>query len=117
MAEASYDALIRRAARAICATTNLAGPGDKEVILDNPDDLTWDYSNSPPRPVPRWHLYENRARAALEAIHVDEVIQAFRSILRQVKRGRNAIPIVVERSFHEIEESARRALEDLEAPR
>ncbi len=114
MAETRYDALVRRAARAICATTNLAPPGEKEVILDNPDDLTWEYSNGPPRPVPRWHLYENRARAALEAIQVDEVIQAFHSILRQVKRGQNAVPIIVERSFHDIEQLARRALENLE---
>jgi hypothetical protein len=51
----------------------------------------WDYSKTPPRPLPRWRLYEDRARAALEAIHVDEVSQALQAILRQVKSGRSTI--------------------------
>jgi hypothetical protein len=113
MASAPHEALIQRAARAICAQTNVARPGEAEVIFDNPDDLMWDYSKTPPRPLPRWCLYEDRARAALEAIHVDEVSQALQAILRQVKRGQSA-PIIIERSLHDIEELARRALGRLE---
>ena len=81
MAGSPFDTLIQRAARAICAKTNVARPGEPVVIFDNPDDLTWDGSETPPRPVPRWLLYEDRARAALEAIHVADVSQALHSIL------------------------------------
>jgi len=110
MAGTPFDTLVQRAARAICAKTNVARSGEAEVILDNPDDLTWDRSETPPRPVPRWLLYEDRARAALEAIHVADVSQALHSILRQVKRGQTDVPTIVKRSLHEIEELAERAL-------
>jgi hypothetical protein len=109
-----FDALIQRAARAICAKTNVARPGEPEVIFDNPDDLIWDSSETPPRPMPRWLLYEDRARAVLETIYVAELSQALRSILRQVKRGQTDVPTIVERSLHEIEELAQRALGHLE---
>lgn len=114
MAGTPSDTLIQRAARAICAKTNVARPGEAVVIFDNPDDLTWDGSETPPRPVPRWLLYEDRARAALEAIHVADVSQALHSILRQVKRGQTDVTIIVERSLLEIEELAERALGHLE---
>jgi hypothetical protein len=114
MPPAPHEALIQRAARAICANTNVARPGEAEVILDNPDDLMWDYSKTPPRPLPRWRLYEDRARAALEAIQVDEVSQALHAILRQVKRGQSDFPVVIERSLHDIEELVQRALGRLE---
>ena len=109
-----FDALIQRAARAICAKTNVARSGEPEVIFDNPDDLMWDGSETPPRPLPRWLLYEDRARAVLEAIQVAELSQALHSILRQVKRGQGSVPIIIERSLHEIEELAQRALRHLE---
>ncbi len=109
-----YDSLIQRIARAICAKTNIAWPAEAEVIFDNPDDLMWDYSKSPPRPLPRWRLYEDRARAVLEVIHVVEVSQALHSILREVKRGQTDFPIILERALHEIEELAHRALGQLE---
>ena len=83
-----FDALIQRAARAICAKTNIARPGEPEVIFDNPDDLMWDSSETPPRPMPRWLLYEDRARAVLETIYVAELSQALHSILLQVKEVR-----------------------------
>ena len=114
MARTPWEDLVQRAARAICAKTNLARPGEAEVIFDNPDDLTWDNSSDPPRPLLRWHLYEESARAALESIHTAEVSQALHSILRQVKRGQSSVPIVIERSFHEIEKLAQQALGYLE---
>jgi hypothetical protein len=114
MSETPYDALVQKAARAICSKTDIAKAGHGEVIFDNPDDLMWDYSIDPPRPLPRWRLYETRAEAALEAIHVVEVSEAFHLILRQVKRGQNAVPLIVERSFHDIAVLAERALEYLE---
>jgi hypothetical protein len=112
--EASADLLVQRVARAICANTNIAKPGDFETIFDDPDDLTWDSAESPPRPIPRWRLYERRARAALEVFHVGELADALHAIRAQVKRGQQAIPIVVERAFHDIDEFARAALEKLE---
>jgi hypothetical protein len=114
MAGSRFDILIQRAARAICGKTNVARPGETVIIFDNPDDLTWDGSETPPRPVPRWLLYEDRARAALEAIHVADVSQALHSILRQVKRGQSDVPMIVTRSLHEIQELAERALGHLE---
>jgi len=114
MSGTPYDALVQKAARAICSKTDIAKPGQGEAIFDNPDDLMWDYSNDLPRPLPRWRLYETRAEAVLEAIHAVEVSQAFQQILRQVKRGQNAVPPIIERSFHDIAVLAERALEYLE---
>jgi hypothetical protein len=114
MSGTPYEVLVQKAARAICSNTDIAKPGQGETIFDNPDDLMWDYSIDPPRPLPRWRLYETRAEAVLEAIHAVEVSQAFHLILRQVKRGQNAVPHIVDRSFHDIAVLAERALEYLE---
>jgi len=114
MVETPYDSLTQRVARAICAKTNVARPGETEEIFDNPDDLMWDGTKCPPRPLPRWRLYEDRARAVLEVVHVAEVSQALRSILHQAKRGKSDFPMIIEQSLHEIEDLAQRALGHLE---
>ena len=115
--EAWDEYLVQQVARAICAKTNVARAGEADVIFDSPDDLYWDDSMGDPRPLPRWRLYEDRALAALQAAHVVEVRHALRSILRQVKRGQDAVPVVIERSFHDIENLARRALSQLDSSR
>ncbi len=117
MEASNYDSLVQRAARAICAATNIAAPGEREVIYDAPDDLTWDKSTVPPQPAPRWRLYEERGRAAVNAVGVSQIADALRAILKQVERGRNAVaPLIVERAFQDIESLARRALDQVESP-
>jgi len=106
------QAWVRRAAKAICATTNIAKPGTSDIIFDAPDDLTWDASISPPNPVPRWRLYEDRAQAAIDALDLPEIASMAAYIIKQVERGRNATaPQIVEHAFQEIEALARNLLE------
>lgn len=115
MASSYFEVLVRKAARAICAHTNLSKPGETDVIYDVPDDLTWDHSTIPPRPAPRWRLYEEPGRAALNALGLDEMTDALLSIIRQVERGRNAAaPVIADHAFRDIEALARGALERLQ---
>jgi hypothetical protein len=110
-----YQALVRRAARAICATTNIAPPGTGDVIFDVPDDLAWDTSASPPIPVPRWRLYEGPGRAAVDALDLPQLADMATFIIRQVERGRNATaPQIADHAFREIEALARNILQRTE---
>jgi hypothetical protein len=107
-----YQALVRKAARAICATTNIAKSGAGDVIFDAPDDLTWDASISPPIPVPRWRLYEECGRAAVEALDLPQIASMAALLIKQVERGRNATaPQIIDHAFQEIEALARNILQ------
>ncbi len=118
MASSHYEALVRIAARAICANTKLSRPGATDVIYDAPDDLIWDRSTVPPRPAQRWRLYEERGRAALNAVGIAQMTDALLSILKQVERGRNAAaPLIVEHAFRDIDSLARSALEHSQSGR
>ena len=84
------------------------------MIYDAPDDLMWDHSTVPPRPAQRWRLYEEPARAALNAVGIFQMADALISILKQVERGRKAAaPLIVEHAFRDIDGLARVALEHL----
>ena len=86
------------------------------MIYDVPDDLMWDQSTVPPRPAPRWRLYEERGRAALNAVGIAQMTDALLSIVKQVERGRNAAaPLIVDHAFRDIEALARGALERLQS--
>ncbi len=116
MASSHHEALVRRAARAICANTIISRPGAADVIYDAPDDLIWDNSTNPPRPAQRWRLYEERGRAALNAVGFAQTTEALISILKQVERGRNAAgPLIIERALRDIDALARSALERLQS--
>ena len=116
IASSYFEALVRRVARTICANTDLSRPGETEVIYDVPDDLMWDHSTVPPRPAPRWRLYEERGRAALNTVGIAQMTDALLSIVKQVERGRNAAaPLIVDHAFRDIEALARGALERLQS--
>lgn len=59
--------MIERVARAICAKTNIATVGETEVIYDNPDYVIPARARVDGIPIPRWRLYLDQARAAIEA--------------------------------------------------
>ena len=110
-----YETIVRKVARAICAATNIAKPGQNDVILDAPDDLSWDATVSPPRPVPRWILYEERGRAAVDAMNISKIAEMAAFIVRQVDKGKNATaPQIVDHAFQDIEKLARGILDQVQ---
>jgi hypothetical protein len=109
-----YERLVHKAARAICANTNIAKRGQSEVVFDAPDDVTWDTSSTPPIAIPRAALYEAQGRAAVETLGIAKIADALFSILKQVERGRNATaPQIVEHAFHDIEKQVHKAISSL----
>jgi hypothetical protein len=115
MDSSPYDDLLRAAARAICAATSITKAGDADVIFDTPDDLTWDMSTSPPTAAPRWRLYEERARAALEAMNFPEIAEIIAAILKTVEKGRSAsAPQILEHAFEDIEKLSRLILRKID---
>jgi hypothetical protein len=115
MAPSPYDALVRKAARAICAKTKLSRPGPTEVIYDAPDDLMWDQSTIPPRAQQRWRLYEEPGKAALEAAGIFQIAEALIAIRAHIKKGQNAVaPQIAEHAFRTIDDLARGVLDRLQ---
>lgn len=104
MDESEYHTMVRKAARAICASTNVAKPGEPDVIYDAPDDLSWDVSEGSPRAIPRWRIYEKPARAAIEALGIADLQDRIAAVLRAVERGRAAAaPQILDHALSDIE--------------
>jgi hypothetical protein len=70
--------MVERVARAICAKTNIAMEGVTEVVLDNPDYVIPGNRRFDKTDTPRWKLYVDQSRAAIEAMRepTDPMIHA-----------------------------------------
>jgi hypothetical protein len=64
----SEQTMVERVARAICSKTNIAMEGVTEIHLDNPDYVIPAHKRTDGVAIPRWKLYVEQARAAIEAI-------------------------------------------------
>lgn len=110
-----FEGLVQRASRAICAQTNVARPDVTEVIFDQPDDLVWVAAGGGHRMVPRWMLYQDRARAALMAGRTVQMLEALGEISHQVQRSRAQNTMLAELAIDEIERLVLQLLQSVNA--
>lgn len=82
------DAILTHVARVICAHSNIAPKDSPVPIFDVPDDLVWLPSPNGPVLAARWHLYLDRARAALDSVGYWRQREVLQAILEEVRQAR-----------------------------
>jgi hypothetical protein len=86
----SYDALVMRLARVLCAKTNVATRDSPVPVYDVPDDLVWLDTPGGPLLAARWRLYEERAHAALVLMRYEDTQEALATVLAELREARQA---------------------------